>query len=199
MPTWTELKAGWTQGWQALEAQARQAYDAAIRATPSAFQDRVAAFVAVLHSARGDLDLSRALVAKLPPGPEQAGEVQRLQRLEERYHTLAAGLYSDATVAHQPAMGVAPVLVVGGLAIGVAGTAWAVAAYEYAANLREQTALATEELSARVEASREGRPLQPSTLPAPPPPTPGGGWAPYALGGAALLGAVLVLPHFLRS
>ncbi|MCB9743934.1 MAG: hypothetical protein H6740_15145, partial [Alphaproteobacteria bacterium] len=56
---------------------------------------------------------------------------------------------------------------------------------EYATNLREQTALAEKELAARVEASREGRLLQPSTLPAPPEPK-----GPSAMGVLLTLGVV---------
>jgi hypothetical protein len=49
--------------------------------------------------------------------------------------------------------------------VGVAAIAWAIAAYQYAVHLREQTALVERELQARVEASEQGRTLQPSTLP----------------------------------
>jgi hypothetical protein len=87
--------------------------------------------------------------------------------MDHRYHELAAGFYGDASPPRDrhgtDGRRVAPaVLVVGGLAVGVA---WAIAAYPYAVNLREQTWLAERELDARVEASREGRPLQTSTLP----------------------------------
>ena len=58
-----------------------------------------------------------------------------------------------------------PLLVVAGIAFGVAAIAWAVASREHSKNLREQTALADHELTARVEASKEGRVLQETTLP----------------------------------
>ena len=92
------------------------------------------------------------------------------------------------------------VLIVGGLAVGVAGTAWAVSAYEYATNLREQTALADRELSERVAASREGRTLQATTLPEQPDPIADatGGMGKLLLGGLALGAVALALPLFLK-
>lgn len=96
--------------------------------------------------------------------------------MELRYNQLAAGFYADSVPAAQagtgvPVVGVAPIVVVAGIAIGVVAIAWAIVAYEYAVNLREQTALADREFVARVEASQAGRVLPPSTLP-PPPPSP---------------------------
>jgi hypothetical protein len=67
-------------------------------------------------------------------------------------------------------------------------------------NLREQTALAERELDARVAASRDGRVLQPSTLP-PPPPPPGAGGSNlglWVLGGLAVVTGAVVLPTLLK-
>jgi hypothetical protein len=94
----------------------------------------------------------------------------------------------------------APADQIGGLALGAAAIAWAVSAYEYAVNLREQTALAERELDARVAASRDGRVLQPSTLP-PPPPPPGGAASNmglWVLGGLAVVTGAVVLPTLLK-
>ncbi|MCB9759109.1 MAG: hypothetical protein H6739_04655 [Alphaproteobacteria bacterium] len=185
MSLWQQVKAGWSEGWSALEAQGQQLYAAAIQADPSAYSATVQGFIEALTGARGHLDRQRDALAQLPEGPERQAAVARYQAQEERYHTLAAGLYSDAAPASE-AMGLVPVLVVGGLALGIAGTAWAVAAYEYAVNLREQTALADRELTARVQASQEGRTLQPTTLPQPPEDVGGGGL--MLLAGALALG-----------
>jgi hypothetical protein len=127
--------------------------------------------------------------------------------MEARYHDLAAGFYGDATpapsgaTAPAPSTGAAPaVLIIGGLAVGAVGVAWAVAAYQYAVNLREQTALAERELDARVEASREGRPLQASTLPPPPNPTDDAkGMGLWLLGGLAVVAGALTLPALLKK
>jgi hypothetical protein len=92
-------------------------------------------------------------------------------------------------------------LVVGGLALGAAAIAWSVSAYQYAVNLREQTALAERELTARIEASQAGRVLQPSTLPAPPPPpspTESSGMGLWLLGGLGLVAAAVTLPVLLQ-
>ena len=89
---------------------------------------------------------------------------------------------------------------VGGLAITAVGLAWAFAAYEYAANLKDQTALAERELDARVDASNAGRVLPPSTLP-PAPPSPVEGARSVGLwlfGGLVLAAGALVVPMLME-
>lgn len=175
VPSWADIKAGWSAGWKALSEQATRAYASAAQVDPTGTLARVQAFVAALSDSRAALD---RMAAKLPNPPVTAAdqaEVLRYQSLERRYHELAAGFYVDATPAAgqgagtppgSPVVGVAPaVLVIGGLAVGAVGVAWAIAAYEYAVNLREQTALAERELDARVAAGAQGRTLQPTTLP----------------------------------
>jgi len=169
---------------------------------PTGTLAKVQGFVQALTESRATLDRMRA---KLPPTPHGAADralVETYQGLERRYHDLAAGFYGDATPTQgqgmrqsAPEVGVAPaVLVVGGLAVGAAGVSWAVAAYQYAVNLREQTALAERELDARVEASREGRVLAPSTLPAPQPKAS----RLWVLGGLSLVAGVVALPVLLK-
>lgn len=196
--TWADIQARWSQGWRALSQAASDAWSAAIHADPAAFSGHVVAFQDQLAQTRATLDRMRTLVPSPPVTPEDHAAAEQLAAFEVRYHELAAGLYGDA--AEAPSVGVVPLLVVGGLALGAAGIAWAVAAYQYAVNLREQTALAERELTARVEASRAGRVLQPSTLPAPPPPpapaaSSGGGL--WLLGGLGLVAAAVTLPVLL--
>ncbi len=175
VPSWADIKAGWSAGWKTLAEQATRAYGAAAQVDPRGSLARVQAFVQALADSRATLD---RIAAKLPTPPVTAADqalVARTQALERRYHELAAGLYADATPAPgqgmgptpgSPVVGVAPaVLIVAGLAVGAVGVAWAIAAYEYAVNLREQTALAERELDARVAAYAQGRTLQPTTLP----------------------------------
>ena len=97
-------------------------------------------------------------------------------------------------------MGAAPaVLVVGGLSVGAVGVAWSIAAYHYAVNLREQTALAERELDARIAAGREGRTLQTSTLPPPPSPASDARRAGlWLLGGLAVAAGALAIPLLLK-
>ena len=167
MADWTTIKAAWGKGWKALNDQALNAYKSAIEADPTQFLAKVEGFITALKDSKANLNRFRA---RLPAQPTTEAERKLLavhQALELRYHDLAAGFYADAQPAGQPSTGAAPVIIVAGIALGVAAVAWAVAAYEYAVNLREQTALADRELEARVQASQQGRTLQPTTLPEP--------------------------------
>jgi len=207
VPTWADIKAAWSSGWKALSAQATAAYASAAQLDPTGTLAKVQGFVQALTDSRAALD---RIAAKLPNPPVTAADhaaVAQHRAMEARYHDLAAGFYGDATpapggaTAPVPSTGAAPaVLIIGGLAVGAVGVAWAVAAYQYAVNLREQTALAERELDARVEASREGRPLQASTLPPPPNPTDDAkGMGLWLLGGLAVVAGALTLPALLKK
>ncbi len=194
MTTWSSVKAAWSSGWSALQQQASKLHDAAIRNDPTGYLSKVEAFITELRATRSSLDRSRALLAQLPPDdPAHA----KFTSLEKRYGELAAGLYADAKPA--PDVGVAPAVVAAGLVVGAAGIAWSVAAYQYAVNLREQTAVAEKELAARVEASRQGRTLQPSTVPPQPDPASqakGIGW--LLIGGLTIAAGVMAAPILLK-
>ena len=169
MADWTTIQAAWGKGWKALHDQALHAYKAAIEAEPTKYVEQIKGFMSAISDSRANLDRFRA---RLPAQPSTEAERKLIaihDALNRRYHDLAAGFYSDARPADQPATGAVPlvIIVIAGIALGVAACAWAVAAHEYAVNLREQTALADKELVARVEASEQGRSLQPTTLPEP--------------------------------
>ena len=168
MSRWTDIKARWSAGWKALQEQAIQTWGAAIEAKPQDFAPRVEATVAELRAARAHLDAIKPLLPTRLDSAEDQATFARFSALSRRYHELAAGVFADAEHADQ--VGAGPLLIVAGLGLGLAAIAWAVAAYQYARNLREQTALAHAELTARVQASEQGRELPPSTLPAQPPP-----------------------------
>jgi hypothetical protein len=189
---WVAILGAWSQGWKELRARAATLYASAVQADPSGAAARISGFTQALGETRATLDRIRS---RLPGLPDPV-LVARYQELERRWHDLAAGLFADARPVATPAVGVPPALVVGGLAITAVGLAWAFAAYEYALNLQEQTALAERELEARVAASQQGRVLPPSTLPVAP--TVGaasvGLWL---LGGLALTAGVLVVPLWL--
>ena len=196
MSSWTDIRSAWSSGWSALQNEGLRLYEAAIQANPVRFLPQVQAFQTELAHTRSALDSVRAKLPSPPVSAEDQATLATYQALEQRYHDLAAGLYADAHPA-QEEVGIAP-LVVAGLVIGAAGIAWSIAAYEYAVNLREQTALADRELAARVQASREGRALPPSTVAptaTPEPSTGGGSW--MLLGGLALVAGVLAVPVFL--
>ena len=207
VPTWADIKAAWSSSWKALSAQATAAYASAARLDPTGTLAKVQAFVQALIDSRAALDRIAAKLPNPPVTPADHAAVAQYQAMERRYHDLAAGFYGDATpapggaTAPVPSTGAAPaVLIIGGLAVGAVGVAWAVAAYQYAVNLREQTALAERELDARVEASREGRPLQASTLPPPPNPADDAkGMGLWLLGGLAVVAGALTLPALLKK
>ncbi len=202
MPSWTDLKNTWSDGWKALQGESLRLYQAAIEASPASFADKVKAFVVELTQARSHLDSIRT---KLPNPPTNEAEAKILTNyvvLEQRWRDLAAGFYADVQQERQEGVGIAPVLIVGGLVIGVAAIAWAVAAWEYCVNLREQTALADKELVARVEASKEGRALQPTTLPEPASERAkegAKGVGALVLGGLVLAAGAIAVPVFLKK
>lgn len=152
MSDWTVVRQRvWTAAWQRLQQAGLVAYADQILAQPARFRAHVERFIAELRQVRTTLDHIRQLGV---PDP-------RIGPLETRYAVLVAGLHADA----EDRVEGPPLLVVAGIAVGVAAIAWAIAAYQYAVHLREQTALVERELQARVEASEQGRTLQPSTLP----------------------------------
>ncbi len=113
-------------------------------------------------------------------------------QLEKRYNELAAGVYADSEPAANEVGSLVVGLIVVGIIFGIAAIAFSVAAYQYCANLRDQTALAGKELDERVQAARDGVviPTQPLTTP-PSAPMPGGGGVSAAMvvGGVGLLAA----------
>lgn len=173
------------------------------------FLPQVQRFVAALGRLKSNLDRTLPILRQHPELGSLRGPFMRLSRA---YQALAEPFYTDARPAQHQQLGAAwvPVLVVGGLAIGVVAISWAVVSYfdaEAAAResdvLLAQASIQQQELQARVDASRDGRTLQPSTLP--PMPAPSSGWempklpdgpgSDYtgALVGAAVLGGLLLL------
>src|SRR5690606_13107724 len=127
MSTWADIKAAWSQGWRNLAEQASRRFSAAVSSQPSAYADRVAAFQSELATSRASLDRIKARLADPALHGDQA-LVAKVAALERRWAELAAGLYADATptgAQGQPSVGVAPVLVVGGVALTAVGVAWA--------------------------------------------------------------------------
>ena len=197
MTSWADIRARWSSTWTSLQERASSAYDSAIRANPTAFRDKVAAFLRLLTESRGSLDRIKAHLATLKDPALQT----RADALESRYATLAAGVFADAR--RVDTVGVAPIVVggviVAGMFVGIAGIAWAVAAYQYAVNLRENTALLEKELAARVEASRAGRALQPSSIPPQPSPVAEArSLGVILLGGLTLAAAAIAVPILMK-
>ena len=170
---WDDVSRAWAQVWASVEASWSALYQDALKAwgpeiqkDPGAFEPKVEAWMAELKASRANLDRIKALIPSPPVTGEDHANHQAYLAMETRYHELAAGFYGDTRMVEgPPVVGIVPVLIIAGLAIGVGGTAWAVAAYEYAVSLREQTGLAADELEARIAASKDGRQLPQSTLP----------------------------------
>jgi LysM repeat protein len=156
--SWEAVRQSWSAGWQALDAQASGLYDAIV-AAPETYRAKVEGFVAALTAAKQNLTWIRAHEAQL-----SASEKADAAALGQRYNDLAAGFLSDVDGGESLQLGAGPLLIVAGIGVGVAAIAWAVASYEHAANLRDQTALFREDLAARVTASEQGRTLQPATV-----------------------------------
>lgn len=202
--TWDEYKADWNAGWNYLWSEAQDTYAAAIAADPTGYAKKVEAFLAELTGARQNLDAMKVKLPNPPRTPEEKARVDKYLGLEKRYHDLAAGFYSEAQPAAKTQMGFIPVLVVAGLAVSAAAVAWSLPGYEYAVNLREQTQLATKELDARITASKEGRTIQPTTLPPPPPPpaSPADavkGLGTLLVGGLVVVAGVVLVPQLLKK
>lgn len=195
--TMEEFTENWTVGWNYLWQQTQSLYAEKVRSNPSAYQAQVAGFMRDLTAARADLDRVKAALGPRGNRPE---EVARFNRLARQHYELANRFYPDTQPTDKTTLGFVPVLIVLGLAIGVSATAWAAGAWQYATNLREQTALASRELEARVTALNMGRTLQASTLPVPPDPLPTGMLASggkLVLGGLLLAAGIKFLPQFL--
>jgi len=198
MTTWADVRGNWSSGWKELQRSALDSWGAAIRRSPEEFRPNVQATIDELAAARAHLDEMKPLLPKQLVTAEDQRVFSSFSQMSARYYELAAGVYAEAQPARQPGVGVAPLLVVAGVAMGVAAIAWAVAAYQYAKNLREQTALAHQELVARVEASKEGRALQPSTLPEPPKDKGGRvGW--LLVGGLVLAAGAVTVPALMKK
>ncbi|MEO0602009.1 MAG: hypothetical protein AAF211_11280 [Myxococcota bacterium] len=193
---WARVRDAWSARWRKLQEFGLRQFGAAIRREPAAQLDRVRRFWVLLDESRQTLDLLQRLVVEVP---KWKGSVDAL---EERYRVLAAGLFAEAQPAPAGAsVGAGPLVgvVIAGVVIGVAGIAWAIAAYQEALSLRDQTRFLQEELVARLQIAREGGRLPPSVLqPAPTTdrasPSSVGWWL---LGGLALGTAALTIPVLL--
>ena len=193
MSSWADIRAAWDRSWASFERTAVETWRSAIEATPERFREPVEAFLNVLAGTKLSLDDAHSLAQR--PGATGADR-GRYMRLLSQYNAVAAGVMAHSAPTDTEQTGAAPVLVVAGLAIGVAGIAWAVAAYEYASSLRDQVQLYREDLAARVQAAQQGVTLQPTTVPTPTPKK-GSVW-PWLLG-LGVLGAGGLTLYTLRQ
>lgn len=202
--TWEQLKADFTANIQQVYEATHKRLAAAIEARPESFRDRVTSFLDALATTKANLD---RIAAKLPNPPKdktEAALITRYAEMKQLYDAIVAGISENATRVNPSEFGwgpVAVILVIGVVGLSIAGVAWAIAAWEYAASLRDQSGFMDKELDARVEAMRSGAQLPATTAIPPsasPPPDPtksdGGNGMNLAwiLGGLALAGAAAV-------
>lgn len=195
MASWADIRAAWDPSWVKTQKAALRRWKTDIESAPERFRGVVTDFLRLLSAVQADLSAVKRLVQHpLATTSDQ----QRYISLLVQHNAVLAGImtYAAPTSSTQGA----PVLVITGLAISVVGVAWALAAREYAASLRDQAQLLREELSARVAASQRNTSLQPSTLPAPlsPPSVMSGSWWPWLLG-LGVLGAGGVTFYILQQ
>ena len=167
MASWADITQRWSDRFKFMHRAALRQYGAAIKANPQKFAPQLEATLADLEATRTHLERIKVQIPRLPDAASKRQYMAVFQATWKRYHEIAAGLYADAEGVGRPEVSgvVIPLLVVAGIAFGVAAIAWAVASREHSKNLREQTALADKELTARVDASKQGRVLQETTLP----------------------------------
>ncbi len=150
-----------------------------------------------LSETRTILNEQPARIARLEKAGGKPADIATLRinqdKLSKLLNTYYAGvmqgaIVKDATTA--PMIGVNAVEV-GGILLAVAGICFALAIYEYAASLRDNAKVQQTETEGRIKAMEEGKTLQPSTTPTPPPDTGlSGGTAILGLFGLIALGAL---------
>lgn len=185
----------WTGAWNYLWREAQDRYASQIAANPKAYEPQVTTFVQELQASRAHLD---RLKSRLSSSPDATRDTAVYNRLAREHYELSARFYSDVRPV-QPGMGFTPIMIVLGIAIGIAAASWAAAAWQYARGLRERTELAGQELEARIAASKEGRVLQPSTLPPPESPSLFSGAGSLLAAGLALAAGALLLPRLVSK
>lgn len=208
MATWDDIMAAWSESWRSLYDDALSTLGPQIEADVSAYLSRIQDAITGLLTARATLDQIRRKLPQLGNTAKDAELRERYAILEDRYHVVAAGIYTDATCGDDRCSAL-PILAIAGIVLGVAACAWAVAAWEYFANLRDQTGLLDRDLDARIWAMKNNKTLPAPNVPAlPSPPSnapnqqpdDGGsmlGW--LLFGGLALTAAALALPAITKK
>jgi len=161
---------------------------------------------AEIRGARRALDRWKALLGRLSPAGQEE-QAPKFSSASRQWYEVASAFYGDSfnakTFRRTEEIGIAPIIVAG-VVLAVAAVAFAPAAYERARAQRLYSEGVVKELEARVQAGKEGRTLQASTMPPPPPPagpivdTGSGGGMGLAIGltvGVLVLGggAILVM------
>ncbi len=193
---WERVWAGAAKTWREYATAAQEQYAAFVKDKPDEARAKAEATIAELRTVEAALKRIAPLLPAPPyTKPADRARAEDYAKLQNRYEVLAARIYSDAQPEGQAAVGFVfvPVLVVLAgagfkLALGMGAATFAVAAFNHAKNLREQTALYEHDLTARVEAAKGGYQLQPSTVPVPTQKPDTGGGAGLLIGGVVMVG-----------
>lgn len=166
---WDDLRKGWESiaasadaTWKSAYAQATSAWSALIEADPEQYIDEVTGFLTNLDEWDQYLRAASTLVPQLPEA-ERAAQQKAFAQSREEWRYYGAGIYPYVEVesgSFKAGVGAAPVLIGAAvIVVAVAGIAWAVAYTVDAQAKRDWAFYALQELAARVESMRTGKPL----------------------------------------
>lgn len=196
--SWTDIMARMSAEWTASLRSSVAAWRSTIEAGPEQFRALLAEYVTNLALAWGNLAIVHGLLVENPNVPFRQKYEQTLEGLRDRYYLLSALVMHDTQTKAQaeaaPVQAAPVVIVLGTVVFGLTAIAAAAAYISHTRELRDWTQYLREDLTARVEASKEGRQLQPSTAPSsaderPKPPDSGIPWWGWLIGAGAV-GAV---------
>jgi len=186
--------------------------DQALTQKPDEVKRRVAATLAALKATGQQLCQAQRLLPAQPTTKAEADLVVRYAQIKAMYDAILSGIGINAVdLDTEPEVEagfipVAVVVTIGALGLTAAGVAWAIAAYEYAKALRDQSGFLVQELQARQEAMRTGKPLPESSgYPNKSDEKPkdkggnGWGWLWALLGVGALTGAAVFGPRLVKG
>lgn len=166
----------WGKTWDAAQRKWRTA----VQSDPEKFKNQAETFIERMKATRRELDAIKPLI-------RTSDEAARFNRLAREYWEISDRFKTDS----EGFTGLAPLLIVAGIAFGAAALAWATGISDYLSSLLVRAKTEREELEARYALAREGKKLPPSTLPPPAPPKPGIDWKVWApIVGIVVAGAV---------
>ena len=163
--TWEEVKASFSTNIESTYNKALTWLDQAMTHMPDDVKRRVAATLSALKATGAQLKRAQALLPARPKDKAEAELVVRYAEMKGLYDAILNGLGLNAVqleAEQEIEAGFIPasvVLVIGALGLTAAGVAWAIANYEYARALRDQSTFLVKELEARQESMRTGKAL----------------------------------------
>jgi hypothetical protein len=192
--SWSDVAARMSSEWSTSLRESVQRWRGAIEAAPERFRATLEEYLSNLAVAWTNLVAVHTLLELHPDVPFRQKYADTLEQLRDRYYILSALVMQDAHPKDDPAkapVAAAPVVIIGIIAFGLVALAAAAAYIQHTRELRDWTVYLREDLQARVEASKDGRQLPPSTAPSSPAERPGDDdkgipWWGWAVGAGAL-------------